>query len=72
MPAITSSLTPFALDILVVFEEDEPQTFQLLLLNGIQSPHHSSPNMVELIIHELDDVEVIEHDLSLREVFCEP
>jgi hypothetical protein len=59
-------------DILVVFEEDEPQTFQLLLLNGIQSAHHSSPNMVEFVIHELDDVEVIEHDLSLREVFGKP
>ena len=59
-------------DILVVFEEDEPQPFQLLLLNGIQSAHHSSPNMVEFVIHELDDVEVIEHDLSLREVFGKP
>lgn len=28
--------------------------------------------MVKFVVHELDDVEVIEHDLSLREVFGEP
>ena len=58
--------------LLLVFKENEPQTFQLLLLNGIQSLHHSSPNMVEPIIHELDDVEVIEHDLSTGKVFGKP
>ena len=28
--------------------------------------------MVEPVVHELDDVEVIEHDLSFRKVFGEP
>ena len=32
----------------------------------------SISDMVEPVVHELDDVEMIEHDLSLREVFCEP
>ena len=59
-------------DILIVFEEDEPQSFELFLLNSIQFGRHSSPDMVEPVVHELNDMEVIEHDLSLREVFGEP
>ena len=28
--------------------------------------------MIELVVHEFDNVEVIEYDLSLRKVFGEP
>ena len=70
-PQIVQDVLIVFRDILFVFEEDEPQTFQLLLLDRIQSAHHPSPDMVELVVHELDDVEMIEHDLCVRKVFGE-
>ena len=54
------------------FEEEKPQSFQMFAFHGIQLGRYASSDMVEPIIHELDDVEMIEHDLSFREVFGKP
>ena len=54
------------------FEEEKPQSFQMFAFHGIQFCSHPASDFVEPVIHELDDVEMIEHDLSFREVFFEP
>ena len=55
-----------------MFKENESQPLQMFAFSGIQLGRYPSSDMVETVVHELDYVEMIEHDLSLREVFCEP
>ena len=71
-PQIPQDILCIFRDVLVVFEENEPQPLQMFAFHGIQFGSNSAPHMVELIVHEFDDVEMIEHDLSMGKVFGEP
>ena len=59
-------------DIFLVFEENEPQPLQMFAFHGIQFGRHPASDFVEPVIHELDDVKMIEHDLCSWEVFGKP
>ena len=59
-------------NILMILEENESQPFELFLLSFVQLTNDSPTDFVQFFIHQFDHVKVIENDVRLREILCDP